>query len=147
MLRACESRSICSHDPLLTLATAGLPASAATALAQRIKVTTQTVPLYATVVDGQRGSSPIWCSDDFEVYDNGKLQPLTNFDNKATPFTAVVMLDTSGSMTLNLDFVKQAAEEFLMRLLPEDKAKVGAFNDKIQVLPQGRAVHATTAIG
>ena len=46
------------------------------------------------------------------------------------------MLDTSGSMTLNLDFVKQAAEEFLIRLLPEDKAKVGAFNDKIQILPR-----------
>jgi Ca-activated chloride channel family protein len=46
------------------------------------------------------------------------------------------MLDTSGSMTLNLNFVKHAAEEFLMRLLPDDRAKVGAFNDKIQVLPK-----------
>jgi Ca-activated chloride channel family protein len=46
------------------------------------------------------------------------------------------MLDTSGSMTLNMEFVKHAAEEFLIRLLPEDKAKVGAFNDKIQVLPE-----------
>ena len=31
--------------------------------------------------------------------------------------------------------MKQAAEEFLLRLLPEDKAKVGAFNDKIEVKP------------
>jgi Ca-activated chloride channel homolog len=105
--------------------------------AQRIKVTTQTVPIYATVLDGERRLVPDLVQDDFEVYDNGKPQVLTNFDNKTTPFTAVVMLDTSGSMTLNLDFVKQAAEEFLMRLLPEDKAKVGAFNDKIQVLPRG----------
>jgi Ca-activated chloride channel family protein len=104
--------------------------------AQRIKVTTQTVPIYATVVDGERRLVADLLQDDFEVYDNGKLQALTNFDNKTTPFTAVVMLDTSGSMTLNLDFVKQAAEEFLIRLLPEDKAKVGAFNDKIQVLPK-----------
>jgi len=74
--------------------------------------------------------------EDFEVYDNGKLQTLTNFIAEITPFTAIVMLDTSGSMTLNLDFVKQAAEEFLIRLLPEDKAKVGAFNDKIQILPR-----------
>ena len=28
--------------------------------------------------------------------------------------------------------VKLAAEEFLMRLLPVDRAKVGAFNDKIE---------------
>ena len=46
------------------------------------------------------------------------------------------MLDTSGSMTLALDLVKLAAEEFLHRLLPEDKAKVGAFNDKLEVKPE-----------
>jgi Ca-activated chloride channel homolog len=105
--------------------------------AQRIKVTTQTVPIYVTVVDGERRLVPDLVQEDFEVLDNGKVQTLTNFDNSITPFTAVVMLDTSGSMTLNLDFVKQAAEQFLMRLLPQDKAKVGAFNDKIQVLPRG----------
>ena len=104
--------------------------------AQRIRVTTQTVPIYATVVDAQGRLVADLVQQDFEVYDNGKLQTLTNFVNEATPFTAVVMLDTSGSMTLNMEFVKQAAEEFLMRMLPQDRAKVGAFNDKIQVLPK-----------
>ena len=120
---------------LLTLAAAATVLSAS-AIAQRIKVTTQTVPVYATVVDNQRRLVSDLTQDEFEIYDNGKLQPLTNFVNETTPFTAVVMLDTSGSMTLNLDFVKQAAEEFLIRLLPEDRAKVGAFNDKIQILPK-----------
>ena len=108
----------------------------ASVIAQRIKVTTQTVPVYATVIDSQRRLVSDLRQEDFEIYDNGKLQPLTNFVNETTPFTAVVMLDTSGSMTLNMEFVKQAAEEFLIRLLPEDRAKVGAFNDKIQVLPR-----------
>jgi hypothetical protein len=31
-----------------------------------------------------------------------------------------------------IDLLKQAAEQFLIRLLPDDKARVGAFNDKIQ---------------
>jgi len=35
-------------------------------------------------------------------------------------------------MTLTIDLLKQAAEQFLLRLLPDDKARVGAFNDKIQ---------------
>jgi Ca-activated chloride channel homolog len=104
--------------------------------AQRIRVSTQTVPMYATVTDGSGRLVANLQQSDFEVYDNGKLQTLTNFVNDVTPFTAVVMLDTSGSMTLNLDFVKLAAEEFLIRMLPEDRAKVGAFNDKIQVLPR-----------
>ena len=104
--------------------------------AQRIKVSTQTVPIYATVVDSARRLVADLTQDEFEIYDNGKLQPLTNFSNEVTPFTGVVMLDTSGSMTLNLQLVKDAAEQFVLRMLPQDKAKVGAFNDKIQVLPK-----------
>jgi len=101
----------------------------------QIRVSTQTVPLYVTVMDTARRLVPDLAEEDFEIYDNGKLQKLTNFDNKATPISVVVMLDTSGSMTLALDLVKQAAEQFLIRLLPEDKGKVGAFNDKIEVKP------------
>ena len=35
-------------------------------------------------------------------------------------------------MTLNLDLLKKAAEQFFMRLLPGDQWPVGAFNDKIE---------------
>jgi Ca-activated chloride channel family protein len=105
-------------------------------VAAQIRVSTQTVPLYVTVVDSGKRLVPDLEREDFEVYDNGKLQTLTNFDNRVTPINVVVMLDTSGSMTLALDFVKQAAEEFLMRMLPEDRGKVGAFNDKIEVKPE-----------
>jgi Ca-activated chloride channel family protein len=101
----------------------------------QIRVSTQTVPLYVTVMDGTKRIVPDLQREDFEVYDNGKLQTLTTFDNQVTPISVVVMLDTSGSMTLALDLVKQAAEEFLIRLLPEDKGKVGAFNDKLEVKP------------
>jgi Ca-activated chloride channel family protein len=120
---------------LSTLVAAAVLLSASPS-AQKFRVSTQTVPIYATVIDVDRRLVADLQQDDFEVYDNGKLQQLTTFVNQVSPFTAVVMLDTSGSMTLNLDFVKQGAEEFLMRLLPEDRAKVGAFNDKIQVLPR-----------
>jgi len=103
--------------------------------AQRIKVTTQSVPLYVTVTDADKRLVAGLTKEDFEVYDNGKLQTINTFDNQATPVTVVVMLDTSGSMTLALDLVKDAAEAFLMRLLPIDKAMVGAFNDKIEFHP------------
>ena len=35
-------------------------------------------------------------------------------------------------MTNSLKLVKAGAEQFLVRMLPQDKAQVGAFNDKIQ---------------
>ena len=57
------------------------------------------------------------------------------FENKPTAITTIVMLDTSGSMTVSLDLVKEGAEQFLIRLLPEDQGQVGAFNDKIEFHP------------
>jgi Ca-activated chloride channel family protein len=120
--------------PRLLLALAVVALAAAPLAAQRIRVGTQTVPLYVTVTEGTR-LVPDLVQEDFEVYDNGKLQTLTNFSNEITPITVVVMLDTSGSMTLALDLVKAGAEQFLMRMLPEDKGMVGAFNDKIEFHP------------
>ena len=100
----------------------------------------RTVPLYATVTDAQKRLVPDLTRDDFEILDNGKPVPVTLFDNEVQPIAVVVMLDTSASMTMSLDILKAAAEQFVIRLLPADRAKVGAFNDKIQVLPRGEFI-------
>jgi len=124
-------------SPVRALLLAGCAAAALAMTANaQIRVGTLTVPLYVTVTDQTKRLVPDLQREDFEIYDNGKLQQLTNFDNQVTPITVVVMLDTSGSMTLALDLVKQAAEEFLIRMLPADRGKVGAFNDKIEVKPE-----------
>ena len=93
---------------------------------------TQVVSLFVTVADATRRLVSGLTQEEFEVFDNEKPQPIIFFQNEVQPITVVVMLDTSGSMTLTLDLLRQAAEQFLIRLLPEDKGKVGAFNDKIQ---------------
>ena len=94
---------------------------------------TGVVSLFTTVVDADRHLVPDLTKDDFDVLDNDKLQPLTVFDNEVRPITVVVLLDTSLSMTGNLDQLAKAAEQFIIRLLPADKAKIGAFNDKIEL--------------
>src|ERR1019366_1515627 len=96
------------------------------------KAGTQVVSLFVTVADLQKRLIPGLTQDDFTVTDNEKPQTIIYFDNSVQPITVVVMLDASGSMRLTIDLLKQAAEAFLIRLLPEDKARVGAFNDKIQ---------------
>lgn len=93
----------------------------------------RTVPIYATVVDGSGRLVPDLERTDFSIIDNAKPADVSLFSNESQPFSAVVMLDTSASMTANLKLLKQAAEQFLLRLLPVDKAQVGAFNDKIQL--------------
>jgi Ca-activated chloride channel family protein len=96
------------------------------------KTGTQIVSLFVTVADVTRRLVPGLIQEDFEVFDNEKPQTIVFFQNEIQPITVVVMLDTSGSMTLTLDLLRQAAEQFLIRLLPADKGRVGAFNDKIQ---------------
>ena len=93
---------------------------------------TQVVSIFATVTDKQKRLVPNLVKDDFEVMDNGKPQPLVFFQNEVQPITVIVMLDTSGSMTGTISLLRAAAEQFVIRLLPDDKARVGAFNDKIQ---------------
>lgn len=93
---------------------------------------TQTVPVFATVIDAERRLVPSLDKSAFTILDNGKPQEITFFLNEIQPFTVVVMLDTSLSMTANIGRLRAAAEQFLIRMLPEDKGQVGAFNDKIQ---------------
>ena len=109
-------------------------AASAALVAQQptFKTGTQVVSIFATVTDQQKRLVPDLTKEDFSVFDNEKPQPLVYFDGSIRPINVVVMLDTSGSMTLTIDLLKQAAEQFLLRLLPDDKARVGAFNDKIQ---------------
>jgi Ca-activated chloride channel homolog len=96
---------------------------------------TRTVALYATVTDSQKRLVPDLTQEDFQLFDNEKLQTIDLFINEVQPITVVVMLDTSASMTGNLKLLEQAAEQFLMRILPKDKGMVGAFNDKIEFFP------------
>jgi len=93
---------------------------------------TAIVPVYVTVTDSQKRLVAGLQRNEFEVLDNGRPVPILLFDDNVQPITVVVMLDTSASMTGSLDLLTSAAEQFLLRLLPDDRAAVGAFNDKIE---------------
>ncbi len=96
------------------------------------KAGTSIVPVLTTVTDNQGRLVPNLEQDEFTILDNGKPQPITLFQNETQPFTVVVMLDFSFSMTTHLELLKQATEQFILRMLPADKGQVGAFSDKIQ---------------
>src|SRR5678816_2702815 len=114
---------------------AGALGLGATLAAQQptFRASTQVVSLFATVTDAQNRLVPELTKDDFTVLDNDKPQELLVFQSENQPITVVVMLDTSGSMTGSIALLKAAAEQFVTRLLPDDKAAVGAFNDKIEL--------------
>jgi Ca-activated chloride channel homolog len=99
------------------------------------RATVQTVAVYATVLDETGRLVPNLEREHFEILDNGVPQPLTIFRSDVQPIKVVVMLDTSGSMTMNLKLLQQAAEQFVLRLLPDDRARIGSFSDKIILSP------------
>ncbi len=114
------------------LAMAVAPAVLAAQQQPTFKTGAQIVPLYITVLDSTKRLVPDLQESDFEIFDNNQPAKIILFQNEPEPFSVVVMLDTSGSMTGSIDLLRDAAEQFLIRLLPEDRGMVGAFNDKIQ---------------
>ncbi len=101
---------------------------------------TEIVDLYVTVTDQNGRLVPSLFQEDFEILDEGEVQEIVLFENEVRPITVVVMLDTSASMTPSLDLLMAGAEQFIIRMLPDDRGKVGAFNDKIQILPAGEFI-------
>src|SRR5438105_2527681 len=81
---------------------------------------TRLVSIFATVIDADRRLVPNLTENDFEVFDNDKPQPIAVFNNEVQPITVMVMLDTSLSMTGSISLLRQAAEQFVLRLLPAD---------------------------
>ena len=103
---------------------------------QTFRTTSQTVAIYATVSDvGGRLVGDL-TRDDFEVYDEGKRQTLTVFENSVQPISVVMLLDRSASMRMNFRLVEVAAGEFVKALLPLDKARIGSFASRIQLDPR-----------
>src|SRR5215510_2048488 len=116
------------------LASAFVVLAVATTLGQEptFKAGTQVVYVPTTVTDAEGRLVPDLQKEDFIILDNGKQQDITILQDEVQPFTAVVMLDFSASMTGNLQLLKNASEQFLLRMLPQDEGQVGAFSDKIQ---------------
>lgn len=96
---------------------------------------TRTVPIYASVTDDIGRFVTDLRREDFEVRDEGKVQPITLFTTDLQPLTAVVLLDGSRSMVKALDTVITAADHFVVRLIPGDRARVGSFSDEIRFAP------------
>ena len=118
--------------PSLALSFVVLAALVASAQQATFKSGTSIVAVLTTVTDAQGRLVPSLAQDQFTILDNGKPQEITFFENETQPFTVVVMLDFSFSMNNNLELLKAATEQFILRMLPMDKGQVGAFSDKIE---------------
>lgn len=74
--------------------------------------------------------------EDFQILEDGIEQELTFFEPTEKPFTVLLLLDRSGSMTNYLAELVRAANVFVNQLHPEDTITAVSFADDEDVLFQ-----------
>jgi Ca-activated chloride channel homolog len=102
---------------------------------QVFRAGSDTVRVFVTATDKDKRLVTNLTRDQFEVRDEGKPQPLTQFDNSPQPIHLIVLLDVSGSMVGNLSVLRGACEELFSHLGPNDRARVGSFGNEIIISP------------
>jgi Ca-activated chloride channel family protein len=125
-----------SRPGLCLVLTAGLAAGVAAQQQPQFRSGLTTVAVPVTVIDAYGYIVKNLEQDAFTLYDEGKIQPITNFTTDDAPMNAVVLIDTSVSMTAGLELARYAAEQFVLRLWPGDRARVGTFNEKLTLSPR-----------
>ena len=93
-----------------------------------------TVPVIAS--DRADVYVPDLTKDEFTVYEDGMKQEIEFFAAVRTPFSVVLMLDTSASTQEKLPRIQRAAKTFLEQLQPADRVKIISFDDGVYDLSQ-----------
>lgn len=97
----------------------------------RIDTTLVTVPVSVRDRDGR--FIPDLQKQDFKIYEEGIEQEIAYFAPTETPFTVLLMIDTSASTWSKLRQIKAAAKTFVQQLRPEDQVGVISFGMGVKV--------------
>jgi len=97
---------------------------------ETLKVNVNVVQLFFNVKDKHGALIPNLTKDDFEVYEDGKLQTTKYFTAESNlPLTLGMLIDSSGSQLRVLDMEKEVGGAFLKQILTDkDLAYVLDFN-------------------
>ncbi len=124
----------------MTVRRALITVACATALAgtvaarQVFKSGTDLVLLNVTVTDSAGHLVTGLTQENFQVYEDGVLQTVTNFSKDPLPIALSILLDSSTSMDRKLPVAQEAAAGFARRLTPKDVAQIIDFDSQAQIL-------------
>ncbi|MBX3299198.1 MAG: VWA domain-containing protein [Acidobacteria bacterium] len=71
---------------------------------------------------------------EFSILDNGVVRPLSIFAAESTPFAAIILVDTSGSMGDRVSVARGAAIAFLDRTRVEDVVAIYSFDSAVKLI-------------
>jgi VWFA-related protein len=99
--------------------------------ALRIETTLIVTPVMAMDRDGKY--LPGLAAQDFEVYEDGVKQEISDFGGSETPIHVALVLDVSGSTRFKLEDIQDAALDFVDQLRPQDRVMVLSFDQQVYV--------------
>lgn len=131
---------------VLVGASLAVPARAFSQKPPVIRVQTNLVNIFASVLDA--GGKPVTglSQDDFQVSENGVPQKVVRFEAQTNrPLDIALMMDTSGSEYVDLKFEAEAAQRFIAQVVrpddslgffefDEDVTQIGRFSDNVPKL-------------
>ena len=99
-----------------------------------IRVDSNLVVLNATITD--RNGKPVsgLSESDFAIFENGEKQKISFFETHETPFAAVILIDTSGSMEQRVSLARAAAIKFLDGIRAYDHVAIYNFDSKVSMV-------------
>ena len=98
-----------------------------------IRTDTALVMVPVSVMDRTGRYVPLLKRENFRIAENGIDQKIAYFATTDSPFTVVLLIDTSGSTHFRLDDIQDAAINFVSKLKDNDSVMVMSFDDRIQV--------------
>ena len=99
-----------------------------------VSVDTTEVMFPVTVRDSNGRFVNALTRNDFRVYEDNSLQPLSDLALRQVPVDVVLMVDASSSVAKNLDDFRRAAQGFVARLQEDDRISLIKFDDRIELL-------------
>jgi Ca-activated chloride channel family protein len=99
-----------------------------------INVDSSIVVLNATITDVNGKSVKGLKQVQFKVFEDGQEQKVDFFEAEKTPFAAVILIDTSGSMEGSVSLTRSAAINFLDGLRVDDMTAIYNFDSRVSLV-------------
>lgn len=99
-----------------------------------ISVDSSLVILNASINDAKGNPVTNLKQNQFKVFEDGVEQEINLFESTESPFAAVILIDTSGSMESRISLARSAAITFLDGLDAEDVAAIYNFDSKVSLV-------------
>lgn len=97
-----------------------------------VRVSSNLVPVPATIVDNRGVAVTNLTVDDFELRIDGQLSSITDIARSESPVRLVMLFDNSGSLTASRDFEKHAAVRFFQNVMrPVDQAAIYSISTEV----------------